>query len=107
LPDSPAPGRRFARNTEDFTCAHCGASVHGTGYTNHCPQCLWSMHVDVFPGDRAETCHGLMEPVSAAYERDELVLTHRCTRCGTVKRNRTAPDDDPGTIRTHLGRTVE
>lgn len=65
------------------------------------------MHVDVFPGDRAEMCHGLMEPVSAAYERDEIVLTQRCTRCGAVKRNRTAPADDADTVRTYLGRTVE
>lgn len=23
-------------------CEHCSAEVLGTGYTNHCPKCLWS-----------------------------------------------------------------
>ncbi|WP_265181671.1 RNHCP domain-containing protein [Geomicrobium sp. JCM 19055] len=32
-------------------------------YRNHCPSCLYSKHVDVIPGDRASTCHSLMEPI--------------------------------------------
>ena len=43
----------FTRKVEDFTCEHCGREVHGNGYTNHCPHCLHSKHVDVNPGDRA------------------------------------------------------
>ncbi|MEK7158524.1 MAG: RNHCP domain-containing protein, partial [Patescibacteria group bacterium] len=45
--------RTFQRRVEDFTCESCGAQVTGDGYTNHCPQCLVSKHVDVYPGDRA------------------------------------------------------
>jgi len=55
-------GKKFQRQKEDFVCGECGTTVSGTGYTNHCPQCLWSMHVDVNPGDRAAACGGMMEP---------------------------------------------
>ncbi|OGI15205.1 MAG: hypothetical protein A3E38_01165 [Candidatus Moranbacteria bacterium RIFCSPHIGHO2_12_FULL_54_9] len=80
----------FKRRREDFWCEQCGAQVAGDGYTNHCPQCLWSKHVDVRPGDRAAECGGLMEPVALVKER----LTHRCVRCGYEKNNKTAADDD-------------
>ena len=66
----------------------------GDGYTNHCPACLWSVHVDVHPGDRAADCRAPMRPVQLLYERDAFVLVHECTRCGHSKRNRTSPDDD-------------
>ena len=47
---------RFIRREENFVCEVCGAKVKGTGYTNHCPQYLWSKHVDkLIPGDRAVT----------------------------------------------------
>ena len=72
--------------------------VHGDGYTNHCPACLWSRHVDVHPGDRAATCRALMEPVQLLYERGEFVVVHRCTACGAVRRCRTRPDDDLSVI---------
>ena len=55
--------KRFSRRTEDFTCEHCGTKVKGNGYTNHCPQCLYSKHVDINPGDRLSDCGGLMEPI--------------------------------------------
>ena len=41
--------KRFTKNDSGFTCAHCGREVEALGYTsrNHCPFCLWSLHVDV------------------------------------------------------------
>lgn len=66
----------------------------GNGYTNHCPACLWSKHVDVNPGDRAADCGGLMEPVGAEQKSGENILVHRCVICGHIKRNRTAPEDN-------------
>lgn len=86
--------RRFTRRTEDFVCGHCGRPVSGSGYTNHCPHCLWSCHVDVMPGDRAADCQGLMEPIGAQLDRGELVVVQRCVRCGHHWRNRTAPSDN-------------
>ncbi|MFN8126542.1 MAG: RNHCP domain-containing protein [Candidatus Nanopelagicales bacterium] len=96
----------FTRTVEDFSCAHCGAAVTGDGYTNHCPRCLWSRHVDIDPGDRAADCGGLMEPVAAGVRTDEWFLVHRCVECGFVRRNRTAPSDDPAAIRGLLGRPI-
>ncbi|HQY53570.1 MAG TPA: RNHCP domain-containing protein [Ignavibacteria bacterium] len=37
--------RKFQKRTEDFTCGNCGCKVTGDGYTNHCPECLYRMHV--------------------------------------------------------------
>jgi hypothetical protein len=85
---------KFQRTIEDFTCAHCGLKVKGSGYTNHCPKCLWSKHVDINPGDRAEACGGLMEPVGIELKADEYILTHQCQKCGVKKKNKTAPEDN-------------
>ncbi len=85
--------RKFQRTKEDFTCEHCGSFVHGSGYTNHCPQCLWSKHVDVNPGDRQATCQGPMKPVSVETKSGEYIILHRCVSCGFEKRNKAAKDD--------------
>src|SRR4029450_685017 len=74
--------RRFTRTRENFRCANCDRWVAGNGYTNHCPDCLWSMHVDVHPGDRAASCGALMEPIGLLYESGEFILVHECTGCG-------------------------
>lgn len=83
----------FRRNKENFVCEHCGTSVAGNGYTNHCPQCLWSKHVDIDPGDRAAVCGGLMRPVWIEIDRNEHVITHACTRCPHTRRQRVAAND--------------
>jgi rubrerythrin len=90
--------RRFERTKEDFICGNCGYAVRGNGYTNHCPRCLWSQHVDVNPGDRAAVCGGLMEPTGAELKKGTWVISHRCTKCGFERKNKTAPDDDFNTI---------
>jgi hypothetical protein len=98
--------RRFTRTTEDFTCLVCGRVVSGDGYTNHCPSCLWSRHVDVLPGDRAATCLGLMEPVGVLYGEREVRLAHVCVSCGYIGHNRVSAHDDPDAVRALLGRPV-
>ena len=52
--------KKFFEIDEEFICENCGKHVPKLGYTcrNHCPYCLHSKHVDINPGDRAETCHG-------------------------------------------------
>lgn len=85
--------KKFQRHIEDFTCAHCGTAVKGDGYTNHCPECLWSQHVDVNPGDRSASCRGLMEPVGFTVKHGNYILTHRCTTCGIEKKNKTSKND--------------
>jgi hypothetical protein len=73
---------------------NCGQSVVGNGYTNHCPRCLWSVHVDVHPGDRAAGCRAPMRPVAVEYERDRFVVVHECVACGATRRCRAADTDD-------------
>ncbi len=84
----------FVRKKEDFTCEHCSKAVIGNGYTNHCPECLYSKHVDVDPGDRLAECGGMMKATHIVYERGEWVLTHRCETCGHTKRNKTTTGDN-------------
>ncbi|MFH0829035.1 MAG: RNHCP domain-containing protein [Candidatus Kerfeldbacteria bacterium] len=86
--------KRFQRTIEDFTCDHCCTVVSGTGYTNHCPRCLWSKHVDVDPGDRKEPCNGMMEPIRIERRNRIESVVHRCTVCGRERRNSINPDDD-------------
>lgn len=86
--------RKFQRRIEDFECEHCGYQVQGSGYTNHCPQCLWSKHVDVQPGDREEECQGLMEPIGVDTKKGKYRILHRCTHCGVERWNKAAKEDD-------------
>lgn len=80
----------FKKNKEDFVCEKCGFRVIGNGYTNHCPQCLFSKHVDVFPGDRSEKCSGLMEPV--AYDGKDIFF--KCLKCRKIKKNKSVLNDN-------------
>lgn len=86
-------GKKFIKVAEDFICEVCGAKVEGAGYTDHCPKCLWSKHVDLDPGDRAAECGGLMEPVGAEQKRGEWRILYRCQKCGQKKFNRVDPKD--------------
>jgi hypothetical protein len=83
----------FIRTIEDFTCTHCGAKISGNGYTNHCPECLWSTHVDNDPGDRAAVCGGDMEPVRIEGSTPSYRIMHRCQKCG-IERKVSVTDDD-------------
>jgi hypothetical protein len=86
--------RTFQKRTEFFACCQCGAEVQGDGYTNHCPHCLWSLHVDVYPGDRADDCRGPMQPIGIEKKNGEYRLVHQCMRCGQIRRNKAAKDDN-------------
>ena len=86
--------KAFQRRKEDFKCESCGFETNGNGYTNHCPQCLFSKHVDVNPGDRAATCGGLMAPRSIETKKGEFVIIHECLICGFTRRNRVQSQDE-------------
>jgi len=107
MTDEPkTPTGNFTRRIEDFECGHCANLVRGDGYTNHCPVCLWSRHVDTKPGDRAADCGGLMEPLAAGQGRSELFLVHRCVTCRHLKRNRVDPRDNRDEILAHFGKPI-
>ena len=86
--------RKFVRHIENFICDNCGNKVKGTGFTNHCPKCLWSKHIDINPGDRMSSCKGMMEPIKTELRKDEYIITHRCLKCGFEKRNKTEKGDN-------------
>ena len=84
---------------DPFTCGHCGErvgpTVSGGHHRNHCPNCLYSLHVDDRRmGDRASACGGLMGPVATFLRpKGEEVIVQRCLRCGLERHNRVAADD--------------
>ncbi|MFH1111529.1 MAG: RNHCP domain-containing protein [Patescibacteria group bacterium] len=90
--------KKFTRTTEDFVCSQCGFLIKGTGYTSHCPKCLWSKHVDNNPGDRACSCRGMMEPVGVEQKSQTYRIIHHCVKCGVEKRNKVVKADDYDTI---------
>jgi len=88
-----------SRKTENtgFICKQCGAKVMpltNGSYRNHCPYCLFSIHIDDTPGDRANSCLGLLKPIGIRnHSKKGYQIIHRCMKCGEEKINRTAPDD--------------
>ncbi len=104
--------KRFTKNDASFLCANCGREVLPLGYSsrNHCPFCLWSLHLDINPGDRASECGGKMMPLRVETDaRRGFVIVHKCTKCGEIRRNRAAheaktqPDDVRLLIRLTAG----
>ena len=89
----------MSRKTENtgFICTNCGSEIPpltNGSYRNHCNNCLYSLHVDNVPGDRASNCLGLLYPVGIKYNgKKGYQIIHRCKKCGAEKTNRTAPDD--------------
>jgi hypothetical protein len=101
--DSPDREGRASprRRGTSFRCRSCGLDVSvdapGTAHRNHCPNCLWSRHLDEdVPGDRDSSCGAPMEPIAITVRGDgEWVLVHRCYACGELGLNRSAGDDNP------------
>ena len=88
----------FIKTVENFACEKCGIAVEGTGYTNHCPKCLWSKHVDVEPGDRRAKCRGMMAPQSVEGSSPEYRIIHKCERCGIERAVALSGDDDADAV---------
>ncbi|RJQ78807.1 RNHCP domain-containing protein [Pseudonocardiaceae bacterium YIM PH 21723] len=97
----------FRRVIEDFDCVQCGHAVSGNGYTNHCPKCLWSVHVDEDPGDRAADCGKPMKPVHAFLKGERIRITHECTACGLRKNVNSVRADDYDQILTLMRASAE
>jgi DNA-directed RNA polymerase subunit RPC12/RpoP len=81
-----------------FVCQNCGKKVPldapGTRHRNHCPFCLYSVHLDKKVGDRAAECGGSMKPIGKTFKKDgEEMIVHKCEKCGVTSKNRIAGDD--------------
>ncbi len=51
--------------------------------------------MDISPGDRRSNCRGVMEPIGIWVQPNkEWSILHRCQRCGWIRANRIAGDDD-------------
>lgn len=90
----------MGRKTEnaDFNCINCNANVKaiekGT-IRNHCPLCLFSLHLDIMPGDRLSDCHGVLTPVDATNNSKKgWQIVHKCSKCGHEGKNKLADDDN-------------
>ena len=89
--------RTFVKNDAGFTCAYCGREVGPLSYTSrdHCPYCLHSLDVDIYPGDRANDCRGDLRPVGVEVSgKKGMVILYRCRKCGQTHKNIAASDDD-------------
>ena len=62
----------FNELDEGFICENCGKNVNKLVYSSrdHCPYCLYSKHVDINPGDRANKCEGLLKPIGIEKYKD-------------------------------------
>ena len=88
---------RFTKRDEEFICENCGNKVEKLGYTSrdHCNKCLYSKHVDKNPGDRAEECHGILEPIDIEINSKKgYVIIYKCKKCGAIRKNKMANDDN-------------
>lgn len=85
---------------DGFVCENCSFAVpkRGGGYCrNHCPKCLYSLHVDLkLPGDRKSECHGLMKPIDVIYntQKNTYQLKQECKKCKYCFMVSVAKDDD-------------
>ena len=87
---------RFTKVNTPFSCANCGMSVPESKSTcrNHCPKCLHSKHVDVFPGDRMNPCQGLLKPIGYEnHKKKGLMIWFQCQKCGDKNRNIASVND--------------
>ena len=88
--------KRFTKNDAGFVCVNCKKEAAPLGYTsrNHCPECLFSLHVDIMPGDRLNLCAGILEPVQTEPNGENFIIIFKCRKCGSRIKNKSAKDDN-------------
>lgn len=87
--------KKFNMIDDEFTCEHCHQKISKLNYSarDHCNHCLYSKHVDINPGDRASTCHGLLVPTGIEKFKDTYKIIYKCDKCGIEHKNIMANDD--------------
>ena len=91
----------FIKNDNSFVCVNCGKTVGKLKYTSrdHCNYCLYSLHVDIYPGDRANDCKGLLKPVNVTIDgKKGKQIVYKCKKCGATVKNIVALDDNEDEI---------
>ena len=81
---------------EEFICENCNKKVVKLNYTarDHCPFCLCSKHVDINPGDRMNSCRGLLKPIGIEKFKDTYKIIYKCEKCNALHKNIIASDDN-------------
>ena len=81
---------------ERFICENCNKQVEKLNYTarDHCPFCLYSKHLDIMPGDRKNTCKGMLKPLEIEKYKNTYKIIYMCEKCGKKHKNIIANDDD-------------
>ncbi len=88
--------KKFKMIDEDFVCENCGNKVSKLLYSarDHCPFCLYSKHLDINPGDRSNSCQGMMTPIGIEKFKDTYKIIYKCERCNQIHKNIMANDDN-------------
>lgn len=88
--------KKFNMIDEEFICEKCKNKIKPLLYTarDHCNYCLYSKHVDINPGDRLNTCRGLLKPIGIEKFKDTFKIIYKCEKCGIVHKNIMANDDN-------------
>ena len=88
--------KNFTMKDEEFICKQCNKLVSKLNYTarDHCPYCLYSIHVDINPGDRQNTCLGLLKPIGIEKFKNTYKIIYKCTKCNKLHKNIMANDDN-------------
>ncbi len=88
--------KKFNMIDEEFICNNCNKKVQKLNYTarDHCPYCLYSKHVDILPGDRKNTCHGLLKPIGIEKYKNTYKIIYKCISCNQIHKNIMAKDDN-------------
>ena len=88
--------KKFNMIDENFICDYCGMNVDKLNYSarDHCPHCLYSKHVDIMPGDRANSCLGLLKPIGIEKYKNTYKIIYKCSKCNQLHKNVMANDDN-------------
>lgn len=88
--------KKFHMINEKFLCENCHKMVPKATSTarDHCPFCLYSKHVDCNPGDRANTCKGLLEPIGIEKFKKGYKIIYKCQKCHQLHKNISCTDDN-------------
>lgn len=88
--------KKFNMIDEIFICENCSNKVEKLNYSarDHCPFCLYSKHVDINPGDRLNSCHGLLVPIGVEKFKNTYKIIYKCKKCHQLHKNIMARDDN-------------
>ncbi len=100
--------KTFEKNDNEFTCRVCGKLVPTLKYSSrdHCTKCLCSIHIDINPGDRQNTCLGTLIPVEVTTNNKKgYIIKYQCEKCKQFHNNKSAEDDSFKTLLKVMSQT--